>query len=184
MKTLALIVSYILLSISIADQQWSALQKDKSIQFTACYDEIAFNGIFNQFTSTISIDPLNLENSYINSTIDVTSINTNSRDRDQALAEPDWFYFSNFPQANFRSTNISSIETNRYRVSGILQIREQKKEISFPLEWLVVDDHHAHANAKFELDRRDFNIGAGEWAEDETIGFNVSVDISIDYKPN
>lgn len=183
MKAFILLITYVLYIPCLAAQQWTSIQNDKSIQFTASYDEVAFNGAFNKTTSTISINPQDLENSYIHSTIDITSINTNSRDRDQALAEPDWFYFSNFPQASFHSTHISHIEDDTYKVIGILQIRDQKKQVTFPLEWKVTDDNHAHARAQFELDRRDFNIGIGEWAEDDTIGFGVSVAISIDYKP-
>jgi polyisoprenoid-binding protein YceI len=182
MKPIILLACCTFLSPCFAAQQWTALPSEQSIQFTASYEDVAFNGVFRKFTSTICINPQELENSYIHSTIDVTSINTNSHDRDQALAESDWFNFSNFPQATFNSTSISLIEANHYSVTGVLKIRDQKKQIAFPLEWRVIDNDHARALAQFELDRRDFNIGQGEWAEDETIGFSVSVDISIDYK--
>ncbi|MFK7795068.1 MAG: YceI family protein [Gammaproteobacteria bacterium] len=182
MKPFILLASILLPSHCFASQQWSALNNHQSIQFTTSYDEVAFNGVFKKYTSTISIDPQQLNNSFVRSNIDVTSIDTKSHDRDQALAEPDWFYFSNFPQATFDSTNISLIEKNHYRVTGILKIRDQEKKITFPLEWRIVNDNHAHANAQFALDRRDFNIGLGEWAEDETIGFSVNVTISMDYE--
>ncbi len=184
MRALIVFLICLLFSPCYAAQQWTSIQDDTSILFTASYDGIAFNGVFSKATSTISLDPQDLENSYIHSTIDVTSVNTNSRDRDEALADPDWFYFSNFPQASFHSTQISHLKNNTYTIIGILQIRNQKKQITFPLEWKVTDDMHAHASAQFELDRRDFNIGAGEWAEDDTIGFGVSVTISINYKPS
>ena len=184
MKVFIFLASVLFFSPCFAAQQWTALQSDQSIQFTASYDDIAFNGVFRKFTSVISINSNDLESSYIRSTIDVTSIDTNSRDRDQALAESDWLYFSNFPQATFNSSNISTIESNRYRVTGILKIRDQQKQITFPLEWQVINNNHAHARAHLELDRRDFDIGLGDWAEDETIGFKVSVDISIDYQLN
>lgn len=182
MKRFILIACYVLLTPSFAAAPWSAIQKNQSIQFTATYDDLAFNGVFKRFTSTILIDPHDLKNSYVHSNIDITSVDTNSRDRDQALIEPEWFYANNFPQATFRSTDISLIETNQYSIIGILKIRAQEKQISFPLQWQVIDDHHAHAKAQFTLDRRDFNIGTGEWSEDETIGFSVNVDISIDYQ--
>ena len=182
MKLFILLTSIALFSPCFAAQQWSALVDSQSIQFTASYDDVAFNGAFKKYTSTISINPQQIESSYIRSTIDVTSIDTNSYDRDQALAESDWLYFSNFPHATFNSTNISIIKANHYSVTGILKIRDQEKQITFPLEWQVIDDNHAHAKAQFELDRRDFNIGIGEWAEDETIGFRVSVTVSIDYE--
>ena len=183
MKSFILFSIFLFFSPCITAQQWIALPSDQSIQFIARYDDVAFNGIFREFTSTISINPEDLDNSYIRSTISVTSIDTKSRDRDQALAESDWFYFANFPLATFKSNTISLIEGSHYNVTGILQIRDQEKQISFPLTWKVIDNTHAHAQAQFELDRRDFNIGSGEWAEDETIGFNINVNISIDYKP-
>jgi len=123
MKVLLLLVSFLLLTPCIAGQSWTALQNDQSIKFTASYDDIAFNGVFKEFTSTISIHPQDLQNSYLHSTIEVSSIDTNSHDRDQALAEPDWFYFSRFPQATFNSTDISMIDEDVYRITGILQIR-------------------------------------------------------------
>tara|TARA_R110002096_G_scaffold75662_5_gene178672 strand:+ start:2378 stop:2932 length:555 start_codon:yes stop_codon:yes gene_type:complete len=182
MKLYILLAGFLLSSTGLAAQEWSALQNDQSIQFTARYDDVAFNGVFKRYTSTISINPQEMEGSYIRSVIDVTSVDTNSHDRDQALAESDWFNFSSFPKATFNSTKIAYIKTDHYHVTGILKIRDQEKQISFPLEWRIRDDNHAHAYAQFELDRRDFDIGLGEWAQDETIGFNVNVVISIDYR--
>lgn len=169
-------------SICFSAEQWTALPSDEAIQFTASYDDIEFNGIFREFTSSAIIDPHNIDSSFIRSTVDVTSIDTQSHDRDQALAESDWFFFSRFPDASFSSTKLSHVKANRYQVTGILKIRDQEKQISFPLDWQVLDNGHARAIAQFELDRRDFNIGIGDWAEDETIGFNVKVNISIDYE--
>ena len=184
MRVLILFISQLLFAPCFATQQWTSIQDDQSIQFTASYDDVSFNGVFGKSTSIISIDLQDLENSYIHSTIDVTSINTNSHDRDQALAEPDWFYFSNFPEASFHSSRISHVKDDTFKITGILKIRDQKKQITFFLDWKVTDNKRAHAKAQFELDRRDFNIGIGEWAEDDTIGFSINVAISIDYIPS
>ena len=178
----SILLSCLIISPCFASQQWTARQDESTITFTASYDEIAFNGDFSRFSSTIAFDAEDFASSQIESTIDITSINTNSSDRDQALAEADWFYFSRYPQATFISQQISRLDNENFIVSGLLQIRDQQKQISFPLQWQKIDANTAHLNASFELDRRDFNIGTGEWAEDETIGFAVSVSISLIYR--
>ncbi len=176
------LLSCLLISPCFASQQWTAQQNESTISFTASYDEIEFNGHFSRFSSTITFNSEDFAGSQIESTIDITSINTDSRDRDQALAEPDWFYFNRYPQATFISQQISKLDNENFIVSGLLQIRDQQQQISFPLRWQSIDSNTARLDTSFELDRRDFNIGTGEWAEDETIGFAVSVSISLVYK--
>ncbi len=183
MNVLLLFFTILLMPFSAMATQWSAVPNKTSIQFTASYDDAKFTGHFKNFSSSILIDPTNLQNSYIRSTVDITSVNTNSRDRDEALAKPDWFYFSKFPKALFHSTQISHIGDDNYEITGILKIRDQEKLIRFPLQWRVIDKTQAQVQAQFELDRRDFNIGTGDWLDDDTIGFKVMVDLTINYQP-
>ena len=163
----------------ITSPLWVSDQESSKITFIASYDGIHFEGEFRKFHAEFLFDTDTPANRYLNSTVDVTSINTNSRDRDQAVAESDWFYFSKFPQATFTSQSVKQLSDDTYSISGIIQIRDQSKEISFPLTWEETESGNAMANASFELDRRDFNIGSGEWEQDETIGFNVVVSIQL-----
>ena len=162
-----------------ASQQWQIVNQQSTIGFIASYDGIAFNGQFEQFTVELTFDPLDPGNSELNSIINTTSVNTNSRDRDEALADPAWFHFSQFPQATFTSNTFTKIDDSNFQVSGVLTIRDQQREISFPFEWHVQDDAHAKVTAEVILDRRDYAIGNGEWENDETIGFTVAVKISL-----
>ncbi len=165
-----------------AAQQWLSIADQSQIKFIASYDNAEFEGQFTRFSSQFNIDPDNITASKLLSNIDVTSANTQSRDRDQALAEEDWFYFSKFPQATFSSQSITIINDNLLEVTGLLTIRDQQKEITFPMQWQVINDQRRQAQARFTLDRRDYNIGIGEWLEDETIGFNVQVIFSVTYE--
>lgn len=162
-----------------ASPLWISNQEESKITFISSYDGINFDGEFSRFYAEFLYDENHSENRFLHATVDVTSINTNSRDRDQAIAEPDWFYFSKFPQATFTSHSVNQLIDGSYNISGIIQIRDQSKEISFPLVWKDSQNGNATASATFELDRRDFNIGVGEWEQDETIGFNVVVSIQL-----
>ena len=169
-------------TISTASTLWESVQENSKITFISSYDGIDFEGEFSRFHAEFAFNTNNEHEQYLHSVVDVTSINTNSHDRDQAIAEPDWFHFSKFPKASFTSRTLNQLEDGTFRVSGTIQIRDQSREISFPLTWEDMQNGTARAIAVFELDRRDFNIGLGEWKEDETIGFNVVVSIQLLFK--
>ena len=180
-----LFTSFCILFIALpctATQEWVADASNSSIKFIASYDGSEFEGQFVRFTSHFTIDTDNSGNSQLKSTIDVTSADTKSRDRDEALAEPDWFYFSKFPQATFISQSIRKLSEDQLEIKGLLKIRDQQKEITFPMQWQAIDDKLRLAQASIPLDRRDYNIGLGEWLEDDTIGFEVRVVFSLMYE--
>ena len=165
-----------------ATQTWISIDDQSYIKFIAKYDDAAFEGHFKEFSSQFKFNSSDINSSRLTSVIEVTSVDTQSRDRDQTLAENDWFYFSKFPQATFSSLSISKINEQLFEVSGLLSIREQKKEITFPMRWEPLNNHQRHAHARITLDRRDYNVGIGEWFDDETIGFDVEVIFSITYQ--
>ena len=180
MKMSKFIIVIVLLGNSAyANQPWQLITEESHLNFTASYDGILFDGKFERFNVELMFDSNDLSNSSLKSQIDVTSVNSNSRDRDEALADPAWFHFSKYPQATFTSTSFTTINENLYQVTGLLTIRNQQREIAFPFQWLPVADNQAKVDATLTLDRRDFDIGSGDWADDETIGFLVTVKISL-----
>ena len=179
--SIAILLSLIAIPCS-ATQTWVSVSDKSYIKFIAKYDDAAFEGQFKEFNSQFNFNANNITRSKLTSEINVTSVDTQSRDRDQALAENDWFYFSKFPQATFSSVSVNKVNEQLLEVRGLLTIREQKKEITFPMQWKALNDHQRQAHATILLDRRDYNIGIGEWLEDETIGFDVEVVFSITYE--
>lgn len=162
-----------------AASQWQLVAAQSTVGFTASYDGIAFDGVFEKFSVELAFDPQDLDSSHLSSSVNTTSVNTNSRDRDDALADPAWFHFNTYPQASFSSHAFSQKDKETFIVTGTLTIRDQQQEISFPFKWNPINATQVKVDAEFTLDRRDYDIGNGEWAEDETIGFTVAVSISL-----
>lgn len=182
MKKLFYLLSFLNTSLCLADQTWISIPDKSNIKFIASYDDSKFEGQFSVFSSQFILDSKDDNNNQLTSSIDVTSVNTRSRDRDQALAESDWFYFDKFPRAEFNSLSIEETNNESFNVKGLLSIRDQKKEISFPMQWIETSETQRRAQAQVKLDRRDYNIGIGEWLEDDTIGFDVEVIFDISYQ--
>jgi len=178
-RLFCLVLSLLLLHVAHATPQWRIIDQDSELSFTATYDGVPFDGIFERFSVQLRFDPTNLIDTKLESIIDITSVNTNSHDRDEALSEPDWFYFRKFTQATFTSSSITKVDNTTFRVTGLLTIRDKQQKISFPFKWQQKNEKLAQVSAQFGLDRRDFNIGRGDWAQDETIGFAVVVKISL-----
>ena len=79
-----------------ASEIWKTDLAASKISFISSYDGLNFEGQFSVFNAEFSFNNDESNKRYLHSAVDVTSINTNSRDRDQAIAEPEWFYFNKF----------------------------------------------------------------------------------------
>jgi polyisoprenoid-binding protein YceI len=154
-------------------RDWT-MRDGSKLGFTGSWEGAEFDGVFHKFAAAISFDPKDLATSRFDVKVDVTSADTQSSDRDEALADPEWFNFAKFPQAHFQTTGFKALEAGRFDVSGTLTIKDVSKPISFPIEWHE-QGGSATLRGETTLLRTDFHIGEGEWAADETIGFKVRV---------
>ena len=118
MRTLIVFLCLCLINAANADARWQLITPQSTVGFTASYDGIAFDGEFEKFSVELTFDPQDLGNSRLSSSINTTSVNTNSRDRDDALADPAWFHFSAYPQASFSSHAFSQQDTETFIVTG------------------------------------------------------------------
>lgn len=162
-----------------ANSSWLLQPEKSTLTFIANYDGVEFEGQFSEYSVSLDFDTTDLISSQVESTVNVSSVNTQSRDRDQALSEPDWFYFKKFPQAGFSSHTFSQIGEDEFTATGIMHIRDQQHEVTIPFSWRRIDDQHARLKSEFILDRRTYDIGTGSWKDDETIGFSVTVKMNL-----
>src|SRR5580692_3257170 len=73
-------------------------------------------GRFTKFTGTVRLDDGDLTRSSVEATIDASSIDTGTAQRDTHLRSPDFFDVEKFPTLLFRSTRIEKVGGDRYRV--------------------------------------------------------------------
>jgi len=113
--------------------------------------------------------------------IDVTSVNTDSADRDNIIGDPEWFGFEEFPRARFETTGFEQVGDNQYLATGDLSIRSVTREIELPFTWVIEGDN-AEMDGEVVLDRTHYNVGTGDWASADMVGHEVRVvvDLSLD----
>src|SRR4029077_11845529 len=86
-------------------------------------------GHFAKYTGALAIDDADLTRSTVEATIDASSIDTGTAQRDAHLRSPDFLDAERFPEIRFRSTRIEKVADDRYRVAGDLTIRDVTREI-------------------------------------------------------
>jgi len=138
-------------------------------------------GYFSQVKGTIVVDRGHLENSTVEAIIEVTSITTNTKMRDDDLRSTNFFAATTFPTMTFNSKAWKSTGGDTYDVTGVLTMKNVAKEVVLKVTSLGFGPGMKGAaisgwKATLTLDRRDFGIAADQGL----IGNNVDVLINVE----
>jgi polyisoprenoid-binding protein YceI len=166
-----------------AAPSWAVNKDESTVGFTAKWEDVPFDGVFHRYEAeTLQFTPDDLDTSRFAVTVDVTTADTDNRDRDEAMADPDWFHFAQYRRAQFQSTGFEAIGDNRFEVTGKLTIKDVTRTIQFPFTWKRQGDT-AQLTGEMTMDRRDFNIGEGQWSSGRLIRPTVTVRVDLQLQP-
>ncbi len=93
-------------------------------------------GLFSRITGTIQFDPPDIGHLSAEAEIDVGSLTTGSKARDEHLLSPEILDAAKYPRILFKTTRVEPIADNRGRVFADLTIRGITRPISFEMECL------------------------------------------------
>lgn len=93
-------------------------------------------GAFTSAQATIEMADNDLSTLKATATIDVNSINTKNGDRDNHLRSGDFFDVDSYEQMTFKSTGVSNVSGNEFKLHGDLTIRDTTKSIVLDAEFL------------------------------------------------
>jgi polyisoprenoid-binding protein YceI len=138
-------------------------------------------GYFSKVKGTIVVDRDHLENSTVEAVIEVASITTNTKMRDDDLRSTNFFAADQFPSMTFKSKSWKNTGNNTYAVTGVLTMKNVAKEVVLKVKSLGFGPGMNGAaisgwEATLTLDRRDFDITADQGA----VGNNVDVLINVE----
>lgn len=81
-----------------------------------------FVGRFNKVDATLEFDPANIAAAKLSAIIDVASIDANNPDLEETLRGSSWLDTEKYPQAFFKTTNVSLLDQNSAVFSGELTL--------------------------------------------------------------
>lgn len=142
-------------------------------------------GRFGKVEGTVTVDEENLNNSLIDVTVDVNSIDTRQEMRDNHLRSADFFDAANHPTIRFVSKRIVGDVLKDFQIVGDLTIRGTTREIGLNahLEGRGKDpwgNERAGFNLTGALNRHDYGLEWNQALEAGGVAVGAEVKITID----
>jgi polyisoprenoid-binding protein YceI len=152
-----------------------------SLEFTFVQAGAQNKGRFTRFPVVFDFAPDNLAASRLEVTVEMDSLDTGDKERDDTLRGADLFAVAKFPQAHFSATQFTKTASG-YEAAGKLTIRGVTRDARVPFTFRTADEHGVAAgymSGKTSLRRLDFGIGQGEWKSTEQVGNDVGVSFAL-----
>ena len=189
-KTLTLFVALFFAAMPIMAQNataWTVDNSHSSIKFEIRHFFSNVPGAFHEYDADIHFDPNNLDDSKLDVTIQVASVDTENERRDGHLRTDDFFNAEKWPTMTFTSNSIESVGDNQFVAKGELTIKDVTKDFELPFTLLGVMDHPRRDGVKiagftseFMLKRNDYGVGTGDYISDAVIGNEVNITLNME----
>lgn len=105
----------------------------------------------------VEIDPQDLSAGHVVVEVDVASVDTDNKRRDDHLRTADFFEVERWPTARVRVHSAKPIEGDRYTAQFDLEIRDQRKTVEGVFE--ITGRAPLQVRGELTIDRMDFGVG-------------------------
>jgi polyisoprenoid-binding protein YceI len=188
MKSLFRVFTIIILLASPAlAKDWQLDANHSALRFGVKHIFSTVYGSFSDYGGTIRFDPKALDKSEFNFTVQVKSIDTGNGKRDGHLRSKDFFDAGTFPAMTFKSSKITHIEGNNYKMTGTMTLKKTSKEMEIPFVYhgtapspFDKSKMVAGFDTEFDIDRLAFGVGSGKFHKMGVVGKDVRVTISVE----
>jgi len=142
-------------------------------------------GRFTAWSGSLELNDDDLTDSRVRVSIDASSIDTGTSDRDAHLKSPDFFDVASFPKLSFESNRIEALGGDRYRVYGNLTIRDVTREVVLESEFSgrakdPWGNDRVAFTAKASIERSDFGLKWNQALETGGVVVGERVEIELD----
>ena len=172
---------------------WNVDGAHSAISFSVRHFFTPVKGTFTDYEIDLNFDAENPENSTFEVKVAVASVSTGVEKRDNHLRSADWFETDKYPYMTFKSTSVKRVGTNEFLAVGDLTIKDVTKQVELPITLLGIKDipepmqdmmggvkRIASFESGSEIDRRDFDVGVGTWAETMIVSPDVAIEIVVE----
>jgi polyisoprenoid-binding protein YceI len=139
-------------------------------------------GKFTKFNGKIDVDREHPENSSVTAQIDVRSIDTHIKKRDDHLRSPEFFNVEKFPQITFKSRSVKRTGPESGDILGDFTMHGATKPITLHVKLLTALNETSRTRWQVTtgpITRRDFNLMFAQ-ATESVSGISQTVTINIE----
>ncbi|MDE2256755.1 MAG: YceI family protein [Xanthomonadaceae bacterium] len=168
----AFMLFLLLLPAAAFARDWNVDMAKSGLGFDGTYQGGAFAGKFGKWNAAIAYDETDLAHAKFDVTVQLSSVDTGSGERDQTLATADFFDTTKFPQAHFVATDFVRGADGGVVARGTLTIRDIAKPVTLKVKF-AVSGGATTLDVSTMLNRKDFGLGtSSDW---DDIGTQVNV---------
>ncbi len=164
---------------------WQVARGPSAVSFTIShliFSEV--EGRFTRFSGSVELPGESFEEARIEADIDVASIRTGHRDRDEHLVSEEFFFADRFPRIRFVSRTVRRTGEDTYEIVGDLTIRDVTREIVLAASSMGRRQTTAGARLDFEatglLNRHDYELQWNKiWDGRAVLGEEVQITLKV-----
>ena len=158
---------------------WQINYESSFIHFTGDQAGAKFDGEWLAWSAALQFSSDAIGNSVFDVTVNTAEVNTNDKDRDDVLSDPEWFDPRSFPEAYYRASTFSKNEDGSFAAQGQLVV----KGVAAPvvLNFTVEQQGNSRTLSGYaEFLRLDLGIGVGEWEDTSWVENEVRIDVHVE----
>lgn len=169
---------------------WSIDPDHSTAQFKVRHLMISnVKGVFEKTSGTLNLDDKDITKSKVEVSIDIASINTNIKKRDDHLRSPDFFDAAKFPTMTFVSTRVEKAGKDKLKVTGNLTIKGVSKVVVLSVDGPTgeVKDPWGNgrrgASATTTINRKDFGVSWNKTMDNGgmVVGEDVAIQLEVEF---
>jgi polyisoprenoid-binding protein YceI len=156
-----------------------------SLEFSFTQAGAANKGKFTRFPVSVTFSPAAPTTGRLEVTIEVASLDTGDKERDDTLRGADLFAVSQYPRAQFLATQFARTATG-YEAIGKLTMRGVTHDARVPFTFRTASEAGAgvaYMVGKTTLKRLDYGVGQGDWKATDQVGNEVGVSFALRLVP-
>jgi polyisoprenoid-binding protein YceI len=172
---------------SAATTTWQIDPAHTAAQFSVKHLAIStVRGGFSNVKGTVILDDQDISKSSVDVTIDVSTVDTRTPDRDKDLKSDKFFDVAHYPSMTFKSTKVEQAGAGKLKVTGDLTIRGTTKSVVLDVDGPTAPvkdpwgNQRSAVNANTKINRQDFGVKWNATMDNGGVVVGDEVTITID----
>jgi len=149
-----------------------------SLTFTFMQADAVNKGSFGKFLTDMTYDEKNLAGSRLTVTVQIGSLTTQDKDRDDSIKSADLLDAAKFPTARYTATSLARNAGGAIEAVGKLQLHGVTRDLRVPLQ-IRSTASGIEISGQTSIKRLDYGVGQGDLKSTEWVGDEVKLQFKV-----
>lgn len=157
------------------NQSWKVV--NASVTFKIKNAGIMVDGSFSGLDATINFDPAKGFGNKIEASVDVNTINTSIKARDNHLKKEDYFNAEKFPKITMKASTFTKEAEGKFKGFFSLSIKGTTNTVPIIFSFTETGGKTT-LKGSFKINRRDYKVGDSSWIMSDDVTVSISADVT------